>query len=143
MSKITQWVNGLTGASGSMTVRARLSVPAGTPLQLSGGETSTPEQVNSVGMVPPFVNAELVSVMDCAPVAACASAPVAMSSASKATSHRGTDFPTTDHGSAPDANWRHLTTRVVGHPGDSRFIRLALAPEAVGCIYSSTTPTGG
>src|SRR5450759_4601618 len=46
-----------SGASGSSTISARLFVPAGTPDQASGGDTSSPSQVYRLGTAPPGANA--------------------------------------------------------------------------------------
>jgi hypothetical protein len=46
-----------SGASGSSTIKARLWVPAGTPLQASGGDESLPWQVYLAGMAPFGLNA--------------------------------------------------------------------------------------
>src|SRR5215218_2432441 len=49
------------GASGSSTIIASDTVPSGTPLQASGGETSSPSHVYLRGIGCPCWNAELVS----------------------------------------------------------------------------------
>lgn len=48
-----------TGASGSSTTRARERVPAGAPVNDSGGETFAPSQVCRLGIVAPSSNAAL------------------------------------------------------------------------------------
>src|SRR6266480_5617315 len=45
----------------SCTRRARLAVPAGTPVHDSGGDWLAPSHVYCCGMAPPFLKAELVS----------------------------------------------------------------------------------
>src|SRR3990170_3710131 len=46
----TQWVNTPLGASGSSMISANDCVPSGTSLQERAGETSSPSQVNRVGI---------------------------------------------------------------------------------------------
>src|SRR5689334_21817333 len=58
----TQWVNPLgTGASGSTTTRSSDVVPAGTPVQASGGEPALPWQVYICGIGALSANAVDVS----------------------------------------------------------------------------------
>ena len=49
------------GASGSSAIRARLVVPGGTLVHLSGGEMFLPSHVYFTGMGPPSEKAELTS----------------------------------------------------------------------------------
>src|SRR6266576_7200118 len=58
----TQWTQLPAGASGSSTMRAKPRVPAGAPLQVSAGDTSTPSHVYLAGMAAPSPNAALASV---------------------------------------------------------------------------------
>src|SRR6185437_15418424 len=53
-----------SGASGSSAISAKLFVPAGAPLQASGGALPAPSQVKREGMDPPCWNADDVSVKD-------------------------------------------------------------------------------
>src|SRR3989454_7131967 len=71
MLNTIQCTKGLPGASGSMTVSARLFVPSGTPLQLRGGETSAPLHVYRAGIAAPWPKAWLVNVMELGIVASC------------------------------------------------------------------------
>src|SRR5207237_3104414 len=57
----TQWTHVPAGASGSSAISAKLTVPAGAPLQASGGETSAPSHVYLTGTADPSVKAVLVS----------------------------------------------------------------------------------
>src|SRR5437763_11682845 len=57
----TQSTHVPAGASGSSTRSAKLTVPAGAPLQTSGGETSAPSHVYLAGTAEPSVKAGLVS----------------------------------------------------------------------------------
>src|SRR2546422_890843 len=59
MSQASQWTKVCEGASGSRQVRAKLRVPAGAPLQASGGERLAPSQVYFAGMTSPSAKAEL------------------------------------------------------------------------------------
>lgn len=56
-----QCTNVPPGASGSYMTTAKLSVAGGTPEIKSGGRTSPPSQVWTVGIAPPLENALLVS----------------------------------------------------------------------------------
>lgn len=60
MSYATQWTQPL--ASGSSTMSAKATVPAGGPDQASGGDTSWASQVWRLGIAPPSANAVLVNV---------------------------------------------------------------------------------
>src|SRR5215475_13401285 len=51
------------GASGSSTIRARLSAPPGTPLHRSGGDRSSPSLAYLSGIAPPSENAGDVNRM--------------------------------------------------------------------------------
>src|SRR2546430_14610604 len=57
----TQCTHVPAGASGSSAISAKLTVPAGAPLQASGGETSAPSHVYLEGTADPSVKAVLVS----------------------------------------------------------------------------------
>src|SRR2546429_7507349 len=53
----TQWTHVPAGASGSSAISAKLTVPAGAPLQASGGETSAPSHVYLAGTAAPSAKA--------------------------------------------------------------------------------------
>src|SRR5262249_48836912 len=56
----TQCTQVPTGASGSSTIRTKLFVCAGAPVQSSAGERSGPSAVNRAGIASPLANAGLV-----------------------------------------------------------------------------------
>src|SRR5439155_24494943 len=56
------------GASGSSQITAKLLLPAGTSLHLSGGDTSLPSPVHCLGMVVPSWKAVLVTFMASTPL---------------------------------------------------------------------------
>src|SRR5271166_2903794 len=62
MFHMTQCTQVPTGASGSSTIKAKLVVWVGCPLQLRAGEISVPWQVYWLGMAAPEANAGLASV---------------------------------------------------------------------------------
>src|SRR2546422_10500560 len=56
----TQWTHVPPGASGSSAMSATLRVPAGAPLQVSGGDTSTPSHAYLARVGGPSFKAALV-----------------------------------------------------------------------------------
>ena len=57
MSYSTQWSQVPRGASGSSTMRTRVSVPSGIPTTSSDGEESSPSHVKGTGIDAPGPNA--------------------------------------------------------------------------------------
>src|SRR5690348_1886671 len=61
-SSTTRWTKVPPGASGSSTTTATVGAPCRSPDQASSGTRPAPAQVYAAGMVPPSVNAGLVTV---------------------------------------------------------------------------------